>query len=109
MPINTPGYSAQKSPTSYNYNEISIKVNLIPNLDKKTIIDFNFFNFFFYNGKIFHKFVLTPNPDDEFADDRCKLFIYFFFNTNKSLCGNLYASFLQRKTKQVVCVCFSRA
>lgn len=23
MPINTPGYSAQKSPTSYNYNEIS--------------------------------------------------------------------------------------
>ena len=30
-----------------NYNEISIKVNLIPNLDKKTIIDFNFFNFFF--------------------------------------------------------------
>ena len=72
-----------------NYNEISIKVNLIPNLDKKTIIDFNFFNFFFYNGKIFHKFVLTPNPDDEFTDDRCKLFIYFFFNTNKSLCGNL--------------------
>ena len=72
-----------------NYNEISIKVNLIPNLEKHTIIDFNFFNFFFYNGKIFHKFVLTPNPDDEFADDRCKLFIYFYFNTNKSLCGNL--------------------
>ena len=72
-----------------NYNEISIKVNLIPNLEEKTIIDFNFFNFFYYNGKIFHKFVLTPNPDDEFADDRCKLFIYFFFSTNKLLCGNL--------------------
>ena len=72
-----------------NYNEISIKVNLIPNLERKTIIDFNFFNFFFYNGKIFHKFVITPNPDDEFADDRCKLFIYFIYNTNKSFCGTL--------------------
>ena len=73
-----------------NYNEISIKVNLMPTLNKKTIIDFDFFNFFFYNGKRFHKFVLTPtNEDDQFFDKRCKLFIYFYYYTKKSLCENL--------------------
>ena len=73
-----------------NYNEISIKVNLMPTLNKKTIIDFDFFNFFFYNGKRFHKFVLTPTTeDDQFFDKRCKLFIYFYYYTKKSLCENL--------------------
>ena len=60
-----------------NYNEISIKVNLMPCLNKKSIIDFNFFNFFFYNGKIFHKFVLKSSEGEKFADEKCKLFIYF--------------------------------
>ena len=69
-----------------NYNEISIKVNLMPYLNKKSIIDFDFFNFFFYNGKIFHKFVLKPNDEEKFSDKRCKLFIYFYYYNNKNSC-----------------------
>ena len=69
-----------------NYNEISIKVNLMPCLSKKTIIDFNFFNFFYYNGKIFNKFILKSTAGQEFVDERCKLFLYFhsFKNTISS-------------------------
>ena len=72
-----------------SYNEISIKVNLMPYLNLKTVIDFEFFNFFFYNGKIFHKFVLKPNGKEEFKDERCKLFIYFHSHNNKISCDTL--------------------
>ena len=72
-----------------NYNEISIKVNLLPSLNIKTVIDFEFFNFFFYNGKIFHKFVIKPRDEDEFLDERCKLFIYFHSHHNKISCDGL--------------------
>ena len=46
------------------------------------IIDFDFFNFFYYNGKIFHKFVIKPN-DEDIKDIKKKLFIYFHNFENK--------------------------
>ena len=82
-----------------NSSEISIKVDLIPNLSKKTVIDFDFFNFFFYNGKIFHKFVLRPNNDEEFFDKRCKLFIYFQYYGNKAQLSN-FLNDLDKITKE---------
>ena len=89
-----------------NYNEISIKVNLMPILDYKTIIDFDFFNFFFYNGKIFHKFVLKPNNENDFSDERCKLFIYFYYYNNKASCETLIKDLLkitqEEKTFKVI-------
>ena len=82
-----------------NSSEISIKVDLMPNLSKKTVIDFDFFNFFFYNGKIFHKFVLRPNNDEEFFDKRCKLFIYFQYYGNKAQLSN-FLNDLDKITKE---------
>ena len=77
-----------------NSSEISIKTDLTPYIEKKTIINFDFFNFFFYNGKRFHKFNLKPIYDsDEFYDTKCKLFIYFYYFNNKILCNNLIEDF----------------
>ena len=70
-------------------NEISIKLDLLPFIQNKMIIDFNFFNFFYYNGKIFHKFIINPNNDDEFKDNKRKLFIYFQGIDNKNEVFNL--------------------
>jgi len=56
-------------------SEISIKVDLTPFVQNKMIIDFEFFNFFYYNGKIFHKFVIKPNKEDV-KDHKKNLFIY---------------------------------
>lgn len=58
-------------------NQISIKTDMIPFIQNKMFIDFNFFNFFYYNGKIFHKFVINPKEDDNLKDKKRKLFIYF--------------------------------
>ena len=99
--INSCNYSIRDEfCNTINSGEISIKVNLMPNLDTKTVIDFNFFNFFFYNGKIFHKFVLKPNDDEEvFLDKRCRLFIYFHYLDNKVQISNLLND-LEKITKE---------
>ena len=66
-----------------NENEISIKVDLVPSLRNKMFINFEYFNYFYYNGKIFHKFVLKPSDGDILKDDKEKLFIYFNNIENK--------------------------
>ena len=70
-------------------NEILIRVDMLPFVQNKMLIDFNFFNFFYYNGKIFHKFVINPNNDDVFTDNKRKLFIYFYGIDNKNEAFNL--------------------
>ena len=70
-------------------NEISIKVDLLPFIQNKMVIDFKFFNFFYYNGTVFHKFILNPNNDDDFKDNKRKLFIYFSGIDNKTESLNL--------------------
>ena len=72
-----------------NENEISIKVDLIPSLRNKMFINFEYFNFFYYNGKIFHKFIINPTYDDILKDDKEKLFIYFTNIENKEETLNL--------------------
>lgn len=72
-----------------NENEISIKIDLLPCLHNNMVIDFKFFNFFYYNGKIFHKFVLNPSYDDIMADNKEKLFLYFNDIENKTEVSNL--------------------
>ena len=72
-----------------NDNEISIKVDFLPFIQSKMLIDFNFFNFFYYNGKIFHKFIIKPNNDDDFKDNKSKLFIYFDGIGNETKVFNL--------------------
>ena len=72
-----------------NDNEISIKVDFLPFIQSKMLIDFNFFNFFYYNGKIFHKFIIKPNNDDDFKDNKSKLFIYFDGIENETKAFNL--------------------
>ena len=67
-----------------NENEISIKVDFLPFVQNKMFIDFKFFNFFYYNGKIFHKFIINPNNNDDFKDNKKKLFIYFYGIENKN-------------------------
>ena len=69
-----------------NDNEISIKVDFLPFIQVKMIIDFKFFNFFYYNGKIFHKFIINPN---DFKDNKSQLFIYFNGIDNKTEVFNL--------------------
>ena len=69
-----------------NDNEISIKVDFLPFIQIKMIIDFKFFNFFYYNGKIFHKFIINPN---DFKDNKSQLFIYFNGIDNKNEVFNL--------------------
>jgi hypothetical protein len=66
-----------------NDNEMSIKVDLLPSLRNKMFINFEHFNFFYYNGKIFHKFIINPTNDDILKDDKEKLFIYFTNIENK--------------------------
>ena len=71
-----------------NDNEISIKVDLLPYIQNKMVINFEFFNFFYYNGKIFHKFVINPDNYFDLKDNKKKLFIYFYgiennFEVNK--------------------------
>ena len=72
-----------------NENEISIKVDFLPFVQNRMIIDFKFFNFFYYNGKIFHKFIINPNNNDDFKDKKRKLFIYFNGIENKTEVFNL--------------------
>ena len=72
-----------------NDNEISIKVDFLPFIQSKMLIDFNFFNFFYYNGKIFHKFIIKPNNDDDFKDNKSILFIYFDGIENETKAFNL--------------------
>ena len=71
-------------------SEISIKVDLAPFVQNKMIIDFEFFNFFYYNGTIFHKFVIKPNYED-ITDHKKKLFIYFNYLENKEVANKLQA------------------
>ena len=60
-----------------NINQMPIKVDLAPFIQNKMLIDFQFFNFFYFNGKIFHKFILNPNDDDNSKEKKRRLFIYF--------------------------------
>ena len=71
-------------------SEISIKVDMAPFVQNKMVIDFEFFNFFYYNGKIFHKFVIKPNKE-EIADHKKKLFIYVHNFENKEEVNRLQA------------------
>ena len=71
-------------------SEISIKVDLAPFVQNKMVINFEFFNFFYYNGNIFHKFVIKPNIED-IADYKKKLFIFFHNFENKEEVNRLQA------------------
>ena len=75
-------------------SELPIKIDLIPFLQFDMIINFECFNFFFYNGKIFHKFVLKPSISkiDDIMDNKYKLFIYYSNLLNKYDCKSIETS-----------------